>query len=147
MRTSPVDDASPSKTSVVGRVYRTQGNWSRAALSVSGESAVISGWKSLVNRLGGVYDRLSGIQVDQRDAVECVEYWDGSETVLYVDPPYVHDTRVEDEYYAHEMSNEQHVHLVDTLISANGCVVVSGYDHPIYNRLDDTGWTRTSSTG
>jgi len=128
--------------SVVGRVRRTQGNWSRAAISVSGESAVVAGWKSLVNRLGGVYDRLSGVQVEQRDAIESVEYWDGSETVLYVDPPYVHDTRVEDEYYAHEMGNDQHESLIEVLLEAKGYAVVSGYDHPIYNRLDDAGWTR-----
>jgi DNA adenine methylase len=128
--------------SVVGRVRRTQGNWSRAAISVSGESAVVAGWKSLVTRLGGVYDRLSGVQVEQRDAIECVQYWDGPNTVLYVDPPYVHDTRVEDEYYAHEMSNEQHEELVSTLLTAQGHVVVSGYDYPIYNRLEDNGWAR-----
>ncbi len=128
--------------SVVGRVYRTQGNWSRAAISVSGESAVISGWKSLINRLGGVYDRLSSVQVEQRDAIESIEYWDGGETVFYVDPPYVHDTRVETEYYAHEMSNDDHKKMIDALISVNGYAVVSGYDHPIYNKLDTSGWTR-----
>ena len=128
--------------SVVGRVYRTQGNWSRAAISVSGESAVISGWKSLISRLGGIYDRLSAVQVDQRDAIESIEYWDGATTVLYVDPPYVHDTRVETEYYAHEMSNEDHERMVDTLISVNGYAVVSGYDHPIYNQFDTSGWAR-----
>jgi len=128
--------------SVVGRVYRTQGNWSRAAISVSGESAVVAGWKSLVNRLGAIYDRLSAVQVEQRDAIECIGYWDGRDTVLYVDPPYVHDTRVETEYYAHEMSNDDHERLVDALISVNGYAVVSGYDHPIYNRFDSSGWTR-----
>ena len=122
--------------SVVGRVRHTQGNWSRAAISVSGESAVVAGWKSLVNRLGRVYDRLSGVQVEQRDAIEAIQYWDGSHSVLYVDPPYVHDTRVEAEYYAHEMSNDQHELMIDALLDCRGKVVVSGYDHPIYNRFD-----------
>lgn len=128
--------------SVVGRVRHTQGNWSRAAISVSGESAVVAGWKSLVNRLGRVYDRLSGVQVEQRDAIEAIQYWDGSHSVLYVDPPYVHDTRVEAEYYAHEMSNDQHELMIDALLDCRGKVVVSGYDHPIYNRFDDSGWHR-----
>ena len=119
--------------SVVGRVIRTQGNWSRAAISVSGESAVVAGWKSLVNRLGGIYDRLSGVQVEQREANEALRYWDGSETVFYVDPPYIHDTRVESEYYAHEMSDEAHEEMVSTLLECRGYVVLSGYDHPIYN--------------
>ena len=66
----------------------------------------------------------------------------GPDTVLYVDPPYVHDTRVESTYYAHEMTNEQHESLIAALIAAQGRVVVSGYDHPIYNQLDDQGWDR-----
>ena len=128
--------------SVVGRVIRTQGNWSRAAISVSGESAVVAGWKSLVNRLAGVYDRLSGVQVEQREANEAIKYWDGSETVFYVDPPYIHDTRVEAEYYAHEMGDDAHIQMVDTLLDCRGHVVLSGYDHPIYSRLNDAGWER-----
>ena len=128
--------------SVVGRVIRTQGNWSRAAISVSGESAVVAGWKSLVNRLGGIYDRLSGVQVEQREANEALRYWDGSETVFYVDTPYIHDTRVESEYYAHEMSDEAHEEMVSTLLECRGYVVLSGYDHPIYNKFDDAGWER-----
>ena len=148
-RDEPADDVERAwamfvnmNQSVVGRVIRTQGNWSRAAISVSGESAVVAGWKSLVNRLGGVYDRLSGVQVDQRDAIECTQYWDGPNTVLYVDPPYVHDTRVETEYYAHEMSNAQHGELCDALMAVRGFAVVSGYDHSIYNSLEVAGWTR-----
>ncbi len=132
--------------SVVGRVERTQGNWARAAISVSGESAVISGWKSIIRRMPQIYQRFSQVMVEERDAVESIEYWDGPDTVLYVDPPYVHDTRVEDSYYAHEMTNDQHETLLDTLIAAQGRVVVSGYDHPIYNRLDESGWSRVEIT-
>jgi|TARA_R110000824_G_scaffold155348_2_gene328072 DNA adenine methylase len=128
--------------SVVGRVIRTQGNWARAAISVSGESAVIAGWKSIIRRMPQMYQRLSQVMVEDRDAIECVEYWDGPDTVLYVDPPYVHDTRVEANYYAHEMTNEQHESLIAALIAAQGRVVVSGYDHPIYNQLDEKGWDR-----
>ena len=132
--------------SVVGRVIRTQGNWARAAISVSGESAVIAGWKSIIRRMPQIYERLSMVLIEDRDAIECVQYWDGPNTVLYVDPPYVHDTRVEDTYYAHEMTNEQHESLIDALVDAQGRVVVSGYGHPIYNRLDEGGWDRVEIT-
>lgn len=128
--------------SVVGRVIRTQGNWARAAISVRGESAVIASWKSLINRMKPIYERLSGVLIEQRDAIESIKYWDGPRTVLYVDPPYVHDTRVEQDYYAHEMEDEQHVQLIDALLECEGQVVVSGYDSPIYNRLAESGWNR-----
>ena len=128
--------------SVVGRVFRTQGNWARAAISMRGESAVIGSWKSIISRLGYIYDRLSGVLIEQRDARETLKYWDGPSTVHYVDPPYVHDTRVEETYYAHEMTNEEHEGLIDTMLGCTGQIVVSGYDAPIYHRLDDNGWRR-----
>ena len=145
----PVDDIEQAwamfvnmNQSVVGRVFRTQGNWARAAVSLRGESAVIGSWKSIINRLGFIYDRLSGVLVEHRDALESINYWDGPNTVLYVDPPYVHDTRVEEDYYAHEMTDPQHTALIEGLLQCEGQVVVSGYDTPIYNDLDEAGWDR-----
>ena len=40
------------------------------------------------------------------------------------------------------MTDEQHKELVDTLIGIKGKVVLSGYDHPIYNKLLDNGWSK-----
>ena len=40
------------------------------------------------------------------------------------------------------MTDEQHTKLVDILLNVKGKVVLSGYDHPIYNRLLDEGWNK-----
>ena len=40
------------------------------------------------------------------------------------------------------MPDEKHKELVDTLINIKGKVILSGYNHPIYNRLLENGWER-----
>ena len=40
------------------------------------------------------------------------------------------------------MTDEQHKEVVDVLIGIKGKVVLSGYDHPIYNKLLENGWDK-----
>jgi len=91
--------------------------------------------------------RLAGVLVENRPATEVMEQHDGPGTLHFVDPPYIHDTRVnvmkagKSGYYRHEMSDEQHVELLEFLDRLEGMVVLTGYAHEIYeSRLQ--GWTR-----
>ena len=89
---------------------------------------------------------------DYDDVVNCVtlEKW---HTVLVrrngkpvwcgqCDPPYVLDTRVATDMYEHEMSNEQHIKFLEKVMTLKGMVLISGYNHPIYDVLIENGWHR-----
>ena len=58
------------------------------------------------------------------------------------DPPYVHDTRISPDMYEHEMTDNQHVKFVEKCMSLKGKVLISGYNHPIYDVLIENGWHR-----
>ena len=60
--------------------------------------------------------------------------------MFYLDPPYIHETR-SDGQYQHEMTDEDHCRLVDVLLGVKGKVLLSGYNHKIYERL---GWDKIS---
>lgn len=62
---------------------------------------------------------------------------DSPATLHYVDPPYVHDTRSEGHGYRFEMDDQQHENLTRFLGNMQGSVIISGYQHPIYDRM---GW-------
>lgn len=81
-------------------------------------------------------------QIDQRDAIEVIRYWDAPEAVFYVDPPYHHDTRKDTAVYAVEPDHDHHVRLVEALLALQGRAVLSGYAHPVYTPLEDAGWRR-----
>jgi len=87
--------------------------------------------------------RLLRAQIDSRDALEVIRYWDNQNAVFYVDPPYHHDTRKTRNSYAVEPSHNHYVQLVETLLACKGAVVLSGYDHPLYTPLEEAGWTVT----
>lgn len=86
--------------------------------------------------------RLSGIVIENRDALEVMAQHDGPETVHYVDPPYVHETRASNcKQYRHEMTNADHEALLQFLLGLEGAVVLSGYNCDLYGDLL-SGWRR-----
>ncbi len=109
-------------------------------------------WVNYPDSLATVIERLQGVTIEHRDAVEVALQHDQPETLHYFDPPYVAETRsLKNPYdikyrggmYAHEMSTEDHTALLDALRSLKGMVVLSGYPHPSYEAaLGD--WHRVS---
>jgi len=95
-------------------------------------------WAGFPECLVTIMHRLHGVVVENRDAVEVMEAQDGPETLHYVDPPYVHSTRMEgaaEHGYAHEMTDDQHRALAEVLRSLKGMVIVSGYPSDLYMQL------------
>jgi DNA adenine methylase len=122
---------------------KTIGSWSRAFVSTSGVADNANKWIMRLSMLDDWHLRLLRAQIDNRDALEVIRYWDNPEAVFYVDPPYHHDTRKDKEIYNVEQDHNHHVQLVETLLACKGAVVLSGYDHPVYAPLADAGWMVT----
>lgn len=124
--------------SISGKRLASAGDWARGRLDNLAERFVMR-----QEKLGAIHTRLRGVQIECRDALDILQEWDGPETVFYCDPPYVLDTRSKRKYYAVEPGDDYHVQLVDVLLSVQGMVILSGYDHPVYSRLRDEGWFTT----
>lgn len=101
-------------------------------------------WVNYPDALLSIIERLQGVVILHRDACEVMAGHDGPETLHYVDPPYMLDTRADaTKDYAHELSNADHEDLLDFLDGLRGMVMLSGYPHDIYDhRLRH--WTRIS---
>lgn len=97
-------------------------------------------WSMYPDNLAAVGARLSGVLIENRPAIEVILAHDTPETLHYVDPPYLHETRCRvngkggARGYRHEMDTEDHVALLDTLKSLRGMVIISGYASPIYDK-------------
>lgn len=61
----------------------------------------------------------------------------GSGDFVYLDPPYVHEARKDLSLYRYELTDEQHLHLVESLLpaitAAGGLWMLSGYRNSIYD--------------
>lgn len=94
-------------------------------------------WAGYPDGLKAYTERLQGVVIEDRDALEVMGQHDSGETLHFVDPPYVLETRGAKSVYRHEMTNEQHEQLCDFLKTLKGMVILCGYHNPIYDRL---GW-------
>jgi hypothetical protein len=57
----------------------------------------------------------------------------GRRVFVYLDPPYLLDARrSRRQLYDHEMTDEQHVRLLDTVVRLPCQVMISHYPHPLY---------------
>lgn len=103
-------------------------------------------WAQYPSNLAALGLRLTGVLLENRPAIDIILAHDTPDTLFYVDPPYVHDTRCRvsmgtDRGYRHEMTNDDHLALLDALQTVQGMVVLSGYPHPLYDSALD-GWER-----
>lgn len=95
-------------------------------------------WRHLPVHIRSVVERLQGVVIEHRDAIEVMRRHDTDEAVHYVDPPYVQSTRAlrtRSPSYRHEMTDEEHCELARALVTLRGKVVVSGYRCPLYDDL------------
>jgi DNA adenine methylase len=102
-------------------------------------------WANYPEALRRVIARLRGVVIENKDAKAVMSQHDGTQTLHYVDPPYVFSTRSDlTKDYAHEMSDAEHIVLLHFLNSLKGDVVLSGYPSPLYEAAL-TGWKRIES--
>lgn len=92
-------------------------------------------WAYYPSALADAGQRLTGVLVENRQAIEVMKMHDGPQTLHFVDPPYLHSTRVmsgSERYYRHEMTDEDHLALIQALHELEGMVVLSGYSSDLY---------------
>jgi DNA adenine methylase len=118
----------------------TESYWSRSKK----DTISLKNFKSRIPRLAEIHERMSNVQIENRDALVCIKEWDSDETVYYLDPPYVFDTRKSEEFYDIEMKDEDHHRLVEILLDVEGAVILSGYMTDLYQPLLDAGWQALS---
>ena len=96
-------------------------------------------WNYLPNTIAEIAEALKEAQIENIDAVELIRRYDDEDTLIYCDPPYLRDLRKKS-IYAHEMKNDKHIELLETLKKSNSKIIISGYDNELYNQ-ELKGWS------
>jgi DNA adenine methylase len=98
-------------------------------------------WANFPPVIAQVAERMRGVVIENRPALDLIAAHDSPETLFYLDPPYMPETRDDGSDYRHEMAAADHVDLLNAITGLQGRVVLSGYAHPLY---DDAlhGWRR-----
>lgn len=104
-------------------------------------------WANYPNEIHLIIERLRGVVIENKNAIDVMKEHDSYDTLHYVDPPYVLSSRASSTPAYHtEMTNDDHREMARCLHSLRGMVVLSGYPSDLYNELFG-GWhfiTRTA---
>lgn len=93
--------------------------------------------------LNFAYARFAGVQIENLEALECIKKYDGPDTLIYFDPPYLAETRTHTRYNVEADDYGFHVQSAELLHKATGYVVISGYASELYQDLyEQAGWKR-----
>lgn len=101
-------------------------------------------WNNFPDHIKSFVERLQGVTIENKDYREIICQHDSDETLIYLDPPYVHSTRnmqTGNAAYAYEMTEQDHIDMADKLKGIKGMAIISGYDNEIYGDLF-RGWLK-----
>ena len=126
----------------MGYGYRTTGERVGWKNDVQGRERAYASqeWVHLPEKIIRAAERLRGVQIENRPAVELMKRFNYQSVLIYLDPPYVMGTKY-GKLYRHKMDDDDHRQLLDAAISHKGPLLISGYDNELYcNQLKD--WHR-----
>jgi len=114
----------------------SEGRWAHCVLtSRAGMAGAVSRWLGAIEGLPEIVQRLQRIQIENSPALDIIERYDTSDTLFYLDPPYVHDSRTDIKAYGYEMNDMEHFELASILSQIKGRAVISGYRTKLYDEL------------
>ena len=98
-------------------------------------------WVNYEQHMHQLADRIRGIVLECRPALDVILAHDSEQTLFYLDPPYLESTRKRFGAYLHELSESEHVELLSIAKGLKGAVIISGYESELYNDTL-TGWRK-----
>lgn len=92
-------------------------------------------WAELPDRILSIVSRLKMAQIENRDALELIHMYNKKNCLIYIDPPYLKETR-SNMHYEHEMAKEnEHKQLLELILKHKGPVVISSYSNKLYDEI------------
>jgi len=126
----------------MGHGFRTNGEKVGWKNDVQGRERAYAAldWCRIPDKVLQAAERLRGVQIECRPALEVIKRFNHENVLIYCDPPYMLESRHGKQYRC-EMSRGEHEELLTVLLQHKGPVLLSGYDTELYNSMLE-GWTR-----
>lgn len=105
------------------------------------DGRALSRWLHSQDRLEHFGELFRRVQVECLDFAEVIRRYSRRDVLIYADPPYYPDTRVDTKIYALELPPDRHKELTDLINAFPGMAAVSGYRCPEYDEWY-AGWER-----
>lgn len=134
-------DKGDELTRAVNFLVRQRMSFSGCGMTWAEGEGKQGGWETLPYDLIIAARRLQGVKILLRSVFDVIPEYDSPSTFYYLDPPYYQSTRVSPSVYTHELHQMDHLRLLRMIRGLQGSVILSGYDHRMYNE-ELFGWDR-----
>lgn len=120
----------------MGHGFRTTGEKVGWKNDVQGRERAYASqdWCNLPKKIMLAAERLRGVQIENRPAIEVIKRYNNTKVLVYCDPPYMLETR-HGKQYRMEMADDEHEELLNTMLNHKGPALISGYDTDLYNDM------------
>lgn len=117
-----------------GHGFRTNGYKVGWKNDVQGRESMYAlwNWYRLPEWIIDITERLRKVQIENRPAMEVIERFNYENVFMYLDPPYLLDTRA-GKQYKYEMTDADHEEMLKLLLKSKAKIMLSGYESDMYN--------------
>ena len=121
----------------MGHGFRTNGEKVGWKNDIQGRERAYaaSDWCNLPKRIMEAAERLRGVQIENKPAIEVMERFNYPNVLIYLDPPYMPGTRHGKQYLCEMFDRESHAAMLETAKAHKGPVLISGYESALYNDM------------
>lgn len=120
----------------MGQGFRTKGRKTGWKMDIQGREKAYAAkdWCGIPGKIFEAAERLRGVQIECRPAIDVIQRFNFENVLIYCDPPYLLSTR-NGKQYENEMSDADHAELLETLLQHKGSVIISGYASEMYDDI------------
>ncbi|MCG7551586.1 DNA adenine methylase [Pseudoalteromonas sp. Of7M-16] len=80
-------------------------------------------------------------QISFFEYLRTFDYKNNGRILMYLDPPYMHETRTSKARYEYELTDEEHKELLKIVLELPCYIMLSGYRNPLYNDMLSDWWS------
>jgi DNA adenine methylase len=102
------------------------------SITTGAHQSVSEGVVARLDRLDACAARLLTVGIENCDGIDLIERLGAEDAVIYADPTYLKSTRTSPNDYEDELTEEDHIRLLDVLRATPASVVLSGYPSELY---------------
>lgn len=109
-------------------------NFAIGARERGGRPGDVNAWETFKKEIVKIRERMEGVQVLCMDAVALVQSY-GPNTFIYIDPPYLSETRTARKCYEIEPDETWHHRLLQRCLESDSMIAISGYRCRLYDLM------------
>jgi DNA adenine methylase len=91
------------------------------------------------------HNRKNLVQIENRNVFELIPKYNRENVLMYLDPPYLLETRKNKKMYKHEFEHGEHEELLKLITCSKAKIIISGYENDLYTK-NLSGWRIEKTT-